>query len=112
MILVLVVQIFKRSGMDLIMKMDISLTESLCGMKKTIETLDARTLVIQTVPGTARLLARDVSRATLLFRSNLFGSGSKWSLMQAWIQISIVFKYCLPIRNGYSIDNHETFFIT
>ena len=46
--------------MDLIMKMDISLTESLCGMKKTIETLDARTLVIQTVPGTARLLARDV----------------------------------------------------
>lgn len=43
--------IFKRSGMDLIMKMDISLTESLCGMKKTIETLDARTLVIQTVPG-------------------------------------------------------------
>jgi DnaJ-class molecular chaperone len=46
-----VVQVFKRNGMDLIMKMDISLTESLCGMKKTIQTLDDRVLVIQTVPG-------------------------------------------------------------
>ena len=37
--------------MDLLMKMDISLTESLCGLKKTVATLDDRTLVIQTVPG-------------------------------------------------------------
>jgi len=44
-------QIFKRNGMDLVMKMDISLTESLCGLKRTIQTLDDRTLVIQTVPG-------------------------------------------------------------
>merc|ERR1712066_840426 len=42
---------FKRSGQDLIMKMDISLTEALTGMKKTIKTLDDRTLVIQTVRG-------------------------------------------------------------
>jgi hypothetical protein len=45
------VQVFKRNGMDLIMKMDISLTEALCGMKKTVQTLDDRTLVMQTVPG-------------------------------------------------------------
>jgi DnaJ-class molecular chaperone len=45
------VQLFKRNGMDLIMKMDISLTEALCGMKKTVQTLDDRTLVMQTVPG-------------------------------------------------------------
>lgn len=44
--------VFKRNGVDLIMKMDISLTEALCGMKKTIETLDNRCLVIETVPGT------------------------------------------------------------
>lgn len=44
-------QTFKRNGMDLIMKMDVSLTEALCGMKKTITTLDNRTLVIQTIPG-------------------------------------------------------------
>ena len=42
---------FKRSGHDLIMKMDISLTEALTGMKKLIKTLDDRTLVIQTVRG-------------------------------------------------------------
>merc|ERR1719340_48690 len=42
---------FKRSGLDLIVKMDINLTEALTGMKKTIKTLDDRTLVIQTVRG-------------------------------------------------------------
>merc|ERR1712209_354546 len=43
--------IFKRSGIDLIMKMDISLTEALTGLKKAVKTLDDRTLVIQTVSG-------------------------------------------------------------
>jgi DnaJ family protein A protein 1 len=33
------------------MKMEISLTEALCGMKRTILTPDHRTLVIQTIPG-------------------------------------------------------------
>jgi len=42
---------FKRNGQDLIMKMDISLTESLTGFRKAIKTLDDRTLVIQTVRG-------------------------------------------------------------
>ncbi len=37
--------------MDLIMKMDISLRESLCGFKKIINTLDDRALIIQTIPG-------------------------------------------------------------
>ncbi len=37
--------LFKRNGTDLIMKFDISLTEALCGFKKTITTLDQRTLV-------------------------------------------------------------------
>merc|ERR1711862_1043142 len=43
--------LFKRNGSDLVMKMDISLTEALTGMRKTIKTLDDRTLVIQTVRG-------------------------------------------------------------
>lgn len=47
---------FKRNGIDLIMKMDISLTESLCGLKKTITTLDNRTLVIETVSGRSSFL--------------------------------------------------------
>lgn len=43
--------VFDRNGTDLLMKMEISLTEALCGFKKTVETLDKRTLVIQTIPG-------------------------------------------------------------
>merc|ERR1719251_38859 len=43
--------LYKRNGTDLVMKMDISLTEALTGMKRTIKTLDDRTLVIQTVSG-------------------------------------------------------------
>lgn len=43
--------LFKRNGNDLIMKMDISLTEALTGLKKTVKTLDERTLVMQTVRG-------------------------------------------------------------
>merc|ERR1712012_1140064 len=43
--------IFKRSGIDLIMKQNVNITEALCGFKKTVPTLDDRTLVIQTVAG-------------------------------------------------------------
>jgi len=43
--------LFKRNGIDLITKMHISLSEALTGLKKTIQTLDSRTLVIQTVSG-------------------------------------------------------------
>ena len=42
---------FKRNGIDLVMKIQISLSEALTGLKKTIQTLDSRTLVIQTVSG-------------------------------------------------------------
>merc|ERR1719238_2229637 len=43
--------VFKRNGNDLILKMEISLTDALCGFKKTVRTLDDRILVIQTVRG-------------------------------------------------------------
>merc|ERR1719167_2095608 len=42
---------FKRNGIDLIHTLNISLSDSLCSFKRTITTLDDRTLVIQTVPG-------------------------------------------------------------
>jgi len=42
---------FKRNGTDLIMKMNINITEALCGFKKSIATLDNRTLIVQTIPG-------------------------------------------------------------
>ena len=42
---------YKRNGTDLIMKFNINITEALCGFKKTIKTLDDRTLIVQTIPG-------------------------------------------------------------
>ncbi|KAM4553853.1 dnaJ homolog subfamily A member 4 [Fundulus diaphanus] len=43
--------VFQRQGNDLIMKMDIKLSEALCGFRKTIRTLDSRTLIVSTKPG-------------------------------------------------------------
>ena len=43
--------LFQRHGKDITMKMDLTLVESLCGMKKTIKTLDNRHIVIATKPG-------------------------------------------------------------
>ncbi|KAL0271412.1 UNVERIFIED_CONTAM: hypothetical protein PYX00_008518 [Menopon gallinae] len=43
--------IFKRSDDDLIMRINLDLVESLCGFQKIIKTLDARDLVITSVPG-------------------------------------------------------------
>lgn len=42
---------FKRSGNDLILRMDIELVESLCGFQKVIHTLDDRDLLITQIPG-------------------------------------------------------------
>lgn len=42
---------FKRKDMDLIMKMDINLTEALTGFKKSIKTLDSRFIIISSLPG-------------------------------------------------------------
>ncbi|XP_070686414.1 dnaJ homolog subfamily A member 4 [Pempheris klunzingeri] len=43
--------VFQRQEDNLIMKMNIKLVEALCGFRKTIETLDGRTIVINSQPG-------------------------------------------------------------
>uniref|UniRef100_A0A0K2U3W0 DnaJ homolog subfamily A member 1 n=1 Tax=Lepeophtheirus salmonis TaxID=72036 RepID=A0A0K2U3W0_LEPSM len=43
--------VFARDGINLIMKMKINITEALCGLKRTVTTLDDRVLVIQITPG-------------------------------------------------------------
>lgn len=43
--------VFRRKEMDLYMKMDISLTEALCGFKRPIKTLDGRHIVVSALPG-------------------------------------------------------------
>lgn len=43
--------LFQRHGIDLTMKVELSLSEALCGLKKVIKTLDDREIIIQTKPG-------------------------------------------------------------
>uniref|UniRef100_A0A1A7YRB9 DnaJ homolog subfamily A member 1 n=1 Tax=Iconisemion striatum TaxID=60296 RepID=A0A1A7YRB9_9TELE len=43
--------VFQRQENNLTMKMEIRLVEALCGFRKTIQTLDNRTLIISTQPG-------------------------------------------------------------
>ncbi|XP_043979711.1 dnaJ homolog subfamily A member 4 [Gambusia affinis] len=43
--------LFQRQGDDLVMKMNIKLAEALCGFRKTVRTLDNRSLIISTMPG-------------------------------------------------------------
>ncbi|KAJ8929114.1 hypothetical protein NQ314_018228, partial [Rhamnusium bicolor] len=43
--------VFKRSGSDLILRMEIQLVEALCGFQKVIRTLDDRDLVVTVLPG-------------------------------------------------------------
>jgi DnaJ-class molecular chaperone len=43
--------IFRRSGNDLIMQMNIEMVEALCGFKRVIKTIDDRHLVIRAIPG-------------------------------------------------------------
>lgn len=45
------VQVYKRSGNDLITQLNIELVESLCGFQKVIRTLDDRDIVITVMPG-------------------------------------------------------------
>ncbi|XP_012260458.2 dnaJ homolog subfamily A member 1 [Athalia rosae] len=44
-------EVFKRSGNDLIMRMQLELVEALCGFQKVIRTLDERDLVVTCIPG-------------------------------------------------------------
>lgn len=43
--------VFQRKEDNLSMKVEIKLAEALCGLKRTIQTLDNRTLVINSIPG-------------------------------------------------------------
>jgi len=43
--------VFKRQRADLVMSMQIDLVDALCGFQKTIDTMDGRTLVVNSLPG-------------------------------------------------------------
>lgn len=44
-------EMYQRRGDDLVMKMDLKLVEALCGFRRTITTLDNRTLIVSSSPG-------------------------------------------------------------
>ncbi|XP_072005737.1 dnaJ homolog subfamily A member 4-like [Engystomops pustulosus] len=44
-------EVYQRQDDNLIMKMEISLAEALCGFRRPIETMDRRTLLITSLPG-------------------------------------------------------------
>ena len=50
--------VFQRQDDNLVMKMQIKLVEALCGFRKTIRTLDNRTLIISSPPGTLNIYLR------------------------------------------------------
>lgn len=43
--------LFQRHGKDLAMRMDLELSEALCGLKRVVKTLDDRHIVVSTKPG-------------------------------------------------------------
>lgn len=43
--------VFRRSNDNLVMRMQLSLIESLCGFQKTVRTLDDRELIVSSLPG-------------------------------------------------------------
>ena len=43
--------VFRRRGINLLMQLDILLTEALCGFHRSIQTLDDRYLSIMSLPG-------------------------------------------------------------
>jgi DnaJ family protein A protein 1 len=43
--------VFQRHGADLAMRMDLTLSESLCGFTRIVKTLDNRSIVVSTKPG-------------------------------------------------------------
>lgn len=47
-------EVFKRRDIDLVMSLELDLVQALCGLQRTITTLDKRTLVISTIPGMYR----------------------------------------------------------
>jgi len=43
--------LYQRHGRDLLMRMDVALSESLCGLKRVLKTLDKREIVVSTKAG-------------------------------------------------------------
>jgi len=87
--------VFKRSSDNLVMRLELSLVEALCGFKKTIRTLDERDLVITLLPGEV-IKHSDVKCILSEGMPHYRNPFEKGRLI---VQFDVVFPSKLPIEN-------------
>jgi len=87
--------VFKRSSDNLIMRLELSLVEALCGFKKTIRTLDERDLVVTSLPG--EVIKHDDIKCIL--NEGMPHYRNPFEKGRLIIQFSVVFPQKLPVEN-------------
>lgn len=94
-------EVFKRSGNDLIIQLNIELVESLCGFQKVIRTLDDRDIVITVLPGevTKHLEIKSILNEGMPMYKNPFEKG------QLIIQFIVNFPKRIPPEVIPALEN-------
>ena len=64
--------VYSRQGNDLLMKMDVSVSEALTGFKRVIKTLDKREILIASKPGRFRFVCWVIFIKNYRMRFDLF----------------------------------------
>jgi len=92
-------EVFKRKGADLVMNLDLKLSESMCGFVKTIKHLDGRSLKIETPEGvvTKQDAVRMIHGEGMPFHGNPFTKG------RLFIHFVVDFPKSLPVATVQAI---------
>ena len=92
-------EVFKRKGADLVMNMELKLSESLCGFTKVITHLDGRTLKIEVPEGTVTKqdAVRMISGEGMPYHGNPFTKG------RLFIHFTVDFPKSLPVATVQAV---------
>jgi len=92
--------VFKRKGADLVISLNLQLSEALCGFVKTITHLDGRLLKIESPPGTVmpHESVRVIQGEGMPYHGNPFTKG------RLFIQFKVIFPKTLPVRAITALD--------
>lgn len=85
-------EFFKRKGADLVQRVELSLTESLCGFVKTITHLDGRVLKIESPAGT--VIKQD--QVKMIQGEGMPYHGNPFTKGRLFVHFSVVFPKTLP----------------
>uniref|UniRef100_A0A8C9Q2S1 CR-type domain-containing protein n=1 Tax=Spermophilus dauricus TaxID=99837 RepID=A0A8C9Q2S1_SPEDA len=103
--------VFQRRGHDLIMKMKIQLSEALCGFKKTIKTLDERTLVITSKSGNVAnvfpLCMAPLEKGTLIIQFLVVFPEKQWLSQEKLPQLEALLPPRQKVRITEDMDQVE-----